>query len=189
MGGVQVTFFNLNRSNRILVVGLLFSSLLLLQGCGSRKPITISSQPEGADIIADGKNIGKTPLKISQDDVFPPRWHGTSYMVKGKLELKKAGCDPFSMNIDDMKLSKDISADLKCRPGAVSTPAVSEPAVAVPRPNEPANGSTSIVTQPVKPTTTDAIEQRLERLKELRDRGAITADEYAAQRKRILDSL
>jgi hypothetical protein len=189
MGGFQVTFFNINRGNRLLLVGLLFSSLLLLQGCGSRKPITISSQPEGADIIADGRNIGKTPMEISQDDIFPPRWHGTSYMVKGKLELKKAGCEPVSMNIDDMKLSKNINADLKCRPGTASTPAASEPAVAQPQPKEPANGNTSIVTQPVKPKTTDAIEQRLNRLKELRDRGVISAKEYAVQRKRILDSL
>ena len=185
-----MTCFSINQNKKILLIGLLASSLLFLQGCGSRKPITISSQPEGADIIADGKNIGKTPMQIDQDEVFPPRWHGSAYMVKGQLEMQKDGCDPVTMNVNDMVLSKDINKELKCRPSALATPEKPAPAVpAKPATSAPAAESSPLASTAGGPATTDEIEERLARLKQLRDRGVISAQEYAAQRKRILDSL
>jgi hypothetical protein len=191
--------FNSNRQQeQILIIGLILSSFLFLQGCGTgRNGITIDSEPQGADILADGKNIGKTPMHIKQDDVFPPHWHGRNYMVKGKLEIQKEDCDGFNMEVNDFVLQKDIKASLKCKPGAVKS--VSEPAPA-PEPKKmeakeakPASAAPAPVpvkAEPSKPAVMDeGIEQRLTKLKSLRDRGVITADEYSAQRKRILDSM
>jgi hypothetical protein len=167
---------------------------LLLQGCAGRTGITIDSNPQGADILADGKNIGKTPMKVEQDDVFPPRWYGATYMVKGDLEIKKSGCDPVKMKVNDQVLSKDITADLECRPGTQpsakqpAAPQVSAPAIAD-QPEQAEPGSSSSKPAPALPAGADAIENRLQHLKGLRDRGVITADEYAEQRKRILDSI
>ena len=175
---------------KIIIVGLLSSSLLLLQGCGSgRKGITIDSDPQGADILADGKNIGKTPMHIKQDDVFPPHWYGRNYMVKGKLEIQKEGCQGVSMEVNDLVLSKDIRKSLTCMPGMVQkAPAADKPAkqmaapVAVPAAveAEPAAKASSADTE---------IEKRLSRLKDLRDRGVISSREYTEQRKRILESI
>lgn len=190
---------SLNSQQRnILIIGLILSSFLFLQGCSGRKGITIDSEPQGANILADGKNIGNTPLHIKQDDVFPPHWHGTSYMVKGKLEIQKEGCESFNMEVNDFVLSKDIKASLNCKPGAAQsmnkpasvsnmpegkdTEAVSDvPAPAAVRAEPPASAKSS--------TVDDEIEKRLTRLKDLHDRGVITSKEYADQRKRILDSI
>lgn len=190
---------SLNSQQRnILIIGLILSSFLFLQGCSGRKGITIDSDPQGASILADGKNIGNTPLHIKQDDVFPPHWHGTSYMVKGQLEIQKEGCDSFNMEVNDFVLSQDIKASLDCRPGAAQsmsvpdtvsdmpevkdTKAVSDvPAPAPVRAEPPASAQSS--------TADDEIEKRLTRLKDLHVRGVITSKEYADQRKRILDSI
>ena len=176
---------------KIIIVGLLSSSLLLLQGCGSgRKGITIDSDPQGADILADGKNIGKTPMHIKQDDVFPPHWYGRNYMVKGVLEIQKEGCEGVSMEVNDLVLSKDIRKSLTCKPGMKQKAPVADkpvkqkgaPVVAAPAAVEPkpAARSSSVDTE---------IENRLSKLKDLRDRGVISSKEYTEQRKRILESI
>jgi uncharacterized protein YceK len=52
---------------RFLVFSLL--ALLLIGGCatmisGTDQPVTFDSMPQGATVIVDGKNIGKTPLIV-----------------------------------------------------------------------------------------------------------------------------
>ena len=187
-----------SQQRNILIIGLILSSFLFLQGCSGRKGITIDSEPQGASILADGKNIGNTPLQIKQDDVFPPRWHGTSYMVKGKLEIQKEGCDSYTMDVNDFVLSKDIRASLNCPPGAAQTMNKPAPVSDMPEVNDtkavpavpaaaPVNGESPASAK--SSTADDEIEKRLSRLKDLLDRGVITSKEYADQRKRILDSI
>ncbi len=161
-------------------VFILFA-LLLLQGCagiGSNKLITVSSEPQGAEVLADGKPVGRTPVQISQVQNFPPRWHGTSYTVKGKLEFRKPGCEPYTLEVNEGMLLKDIHVDLECAPGVgdgkVSGPKESGAGRTAPR------GAAADVRD---------IEARLERLGALRDRGTISEEEYRRQRRRILDSL
>lgn len=189
--------FNIpGHQRKILIIGLLASSLLLLQGCGSRKGITIDSEPQGADILADGKKIGNTPMQIKQDDVFPPHWYGGSYMVKGLLEIKKEGCDDVSMQVNDLVLSKDIKKNLTCKQVAMQKAPVAEkpaekktvsqkPAV---QKAAPAAAPAKVESKPPAKVSSD-IESRLTKLKDLRDRGVISAEEYSEQRKRILESL
>jgi len=185
---------------KIIIVGLLSSLLLLLQGCGSgRKGITIDSDPQGADILADGKNIGKTPMQIKQDDVFPPHWYGRSYMVKGKLEIQKEGCEGVSMEVNDLVLSKDIRKNLTCKPETIQkAPVANMPGKKKPVTQKPAAQKAAPAAIPatvesrpaVKASSVDdEIEKRLSRLKGLRDRGVISSKEYTEQRKRILESI
>jgi hypothetical protein len=181
------------QQHKFLILVLFSVSLLLLQGCGGvRKGITIDSRPQGADILADGKNIGKTPLLIKQDDVFPPHWYGRTYMVKGNLEIQKEGCEGFNMEVNDFVLSKDINANLKCNPGMMQSNApAAVPAAGKPEVEQAVPASSKAEPGAVKKSTSasNEIEQRLSRLKDLRDRGVITAEEYAEQRKRILESI
>ncbi|MEA1888883.1 MAG: PEGA domain-containing protein [Pseudomonadota bacterium] len=183
--------FNIpGHQRQIIIVGLLSSSLLCLQGCGSgRKGITIDSDPQGADILADGKNIGKTPMHIKQDDVFPPHWYGRSYMVKGKLEIQKEGCEGVSMEVNDLALSEDIRKTLKCEPGMTQkTPVADKPAKQNTVPA--ATPSTMDAKPAVKADSVDnELEKRLSILQDLRDRDIITSKEYAEQRKRVLESI
>jgi hypothetical protein len=183
--------------HQCLIIGLLASSLLLLQGCGSgRKGITIDSVPQGADILADGKKIGNTPMQIKQDDVFPPHWYGKSYMVKGLLEIKKEGCEDVSMQVDDLVLSKDIKKNLTCKTVAMQkAPVAEKPATKKPVSQKPvakkaAPAAVPAKVEPKSPAKASSdIEDRLTKLKDLRDRGVISAEEYSEQRKRILESL
>jgi len=183
--------FNIpGHQRKIIVVGLLSSSLLLLQGCGSsRKGITIDSDPQGADILADGKNIGKTPMHIKQDDVFPPHWYGRNYMVKGVLEIQKEGCEGVSMEVNDLVLSKDIRKSLTCEPGMMQK----APVAAKPVKQKAAPAAAPAAVEPkaaAKDSSVDTeIENRLSKLKDLRDRGIISSKEYTEQRKRILESI
>ncbi len=199
--------FNTHGYQKKMIIAVMLSlSLLFLQGCGSgKKGITIDSAPQGADILADGKKIGKTPMQISQDQYFPPRWYGTSYQVKGQLALQMEGCEPVSMEVNDLVLSKDIRKDLKCDTKMMQpSPAVHAPEKPKPDTKQPAMHKAAPASVPAASTATteppapapskksvadDDIEKRLSKLKGLLDRGAITSDEYASQRQRILDSI
>ena len=153
---------------------------LLLQGCagiGGNKPITLSSEPEGAEVLADGRSIGHTPLRITQAEAFPPRWHGTSYTVKGRLEFRRPGCEPRRMEVNEGMLLKDIHVRLKCDPEAMQQQS----------PQSPPQGREGSSTPP--PGQAGDIAGRLETLKALLEQGVITGEEYRQQRRRILDSL
>lgn len=184
-------FTSAKQQYKSIATVLFIFSLLFLQGCGSgKKGITIDSNPQGANVIADGKQIGVTPIHITQDEVFPAHWYGTSYMVKGELKINKDGCEGYSMKVNDAVLMNDITASLKCSPEAMkATPAAIKPAA-----DEAVKKSPVATAKPAAaaqaPVAMDAgIEERLTKLKSLRDKGVISADEYTAQRKRILDSL
>jgi hypothetical protein len=197
-----VKFSSAKQTSKCLAISLFAFSLLALQGCGSgKKGITIDSNPQGANVIADGKNIGVTPIHNIQDEVFPPHWYGSSYMVKGELEINKEGCEGYSMKVNDAVLMNDIKASLKCSHGmpqaipAAAKPATEKtvkdtPAASTAEPVKPAASAKAVSTEAPMPATVNAdIEQRLSKLKSLRDKGVITAEEYSVQRRRILDTL
>ncbi|MFW2440756.1 MAG: SHOCT domain-containing protein, partial [Arenicellales bacterium] len=190
--GYYVKFTSAKQHYKSVATVLFIFSFLFLQGCGSgKKGITIDSNPQGANVIADGKNIGTTPMHITQDEVFPPHWYGSSYMVKGELKINKDGCEGYSMKVNDTVLMNDITARLKCSPEAMkATPAVIEPAAEKAVKKSPVATAKPASAAAQAPVAMDAgIEERLTKLKSLRDKGVISADEYAAQRKRILNSL
>ena len=104
------------RKSKIL---FLLGMSVFLQACGGTRMVKIDSEPPGANVIADGKHIGTTPMQIDTEMVFPPRWYGGSYMVKGNLELQKEGCNKIDMSVNDLVLSKDINKTLDCNQGMV----------------------------------------------------------------------
>lgn len=157
---------------RNILLTALLVCVFYISGCASNRLVTIDSKPQGADVIADGKKIGVTPIEIMPDDVFPPRWIGSSYMVKGKLELVKQDCEPVSMEVNDAVLSKPVSKDLKCSEQSKTVPAVAAEPVSAAKQAKNAN-----------------IEQRLEQLQGLHNKGLISDEEYQAQRQRILSEL
>ncbi len=157
---------------RIHFIWVILVSSVLLMSCESNRVVTVDSYPQGAHVIANGKDIGKTPLKIEPDDVFPPRWFGSNYTVKGKLEFKKPECELVSIKINDSILSKDISQQLTCSDKQVT------------QTNAPAN----LQNKKALPMN-DNIPQRLEKLTQLHRKGLVTDKEYKTQRLRILNEL
>ncbi len=160
----------------IAVLGL-SATALVLQGCLS-VPVNIRSEPSGANVLADGKLIGATPMQIRADRVFPARRKGLDWHREGTLTLERTGCSPKTLEVDNELLKRSLNVDLECRPDApavVSAPAATPASrSAVPRSNVPTSGSTA---------------ERLEELERLRKKDLITDQEYRSIRKRILDQL
>lgn len=129
----------LERNGRRLIHSLKWLGLLaaatVLSGCagtGSSSEsqagrIRITSEPAGAVAYADGAELGATPLQIVPGNHFRSGFVGFSYRYVGKLTIKKAGCEPWSTEVNDAILSKDIHARLKCDPN-VQSPSPPTPA-------------------------------------------------------------
>jgi len=133
--------------------------------------IRITSEPAGAVAYADGTELGATPLDISPGDHFRSGFVGFSYRYYGKLAVKKAGCEPWSTEVNDNILSKDVHVKLKCDPNYQPT-AASDAGTAV-------SGS----------HPTDPMIERLERIETLHKKGLISDEEYKQLRGRIIDKL
>jgi hypothetical protein len=168
--------------HRCIIPALL--GALLLNACaaggssGSRSSITIDSQPQGAKVYAGERALGPTPATIVLDDVFPKRWTSRTekdeegfafYRRLGTLSFRKGGCEPYTLPVDSDTLRDDIKVTLTCDPN-YQPPAGSE--------NEGRDDA-----------PTAAIEQRLRRLDELRQKGLLTEEEYRIQRQRIISEL
>ena len=169
---------------------LLLVTPLFLGACAglgsSSYTIRISSTPSDAVVIANGTEVGKTPLVISPDQTFPPHWQGMAYQATGTLALKKPGCKDYYKTVNDGVLSKDIHINLECSGDVTATPAAESdhttekatPKYEAPIPADPSHGK-----------ATTAIEQRLLELQRLYKKGLITEQEYQATKKRILNEL
>jgi hypothetical protein len=166
------------RTIRTTIAVLSFSATALaLQGCLS-VPINVRSDPSGANVLADGKLIGTTPMQMRADRVFPARRKGLDWHREGTLTLQRTGCAPKTLEVDNELLKRSLNVDLECRadaPAVVSAPATKPTSQSVaPRPSVPTSGSTA---------------ERLEELERLRKKDLITDQEYRSIRKRILDQL
>jgi Short C-terminal domain len=144
-------------------------------GIGPADRITIDSEPRGAQVLVADKPIGVTPVVVALDDVFPMHWTSRTkkddegfafYRRLDTLTIKQPGCDTYSALVDTNDLAHDIKIHLKCDPNY-------KPPVATPA--QPAEAST--------------LEQRLQRLDTLKQKGLISDAEYRAQRQRVLDEI
>jgi hypothetical protein len=134
--------------------------------------ITITSKPIGAAVYADGTEIGATPLQIAPASHFRAGFVGFSYRYTGKLALKKAGCEAWSTEVNDLVLSKDVHAKLKCDPNYKA--ATLQPMGKTPNADA---------------TSGDQPGERLQRIESLRKKGLISEDEYKQLRMRVLEKL
>lgn len=121
--------------------------------------ISVESEPAGADVVVMGKNLGRTPLRIRQDDVFPVTYPPEKLAQYGTIMLKKEGCRDLVQTVDSKVYARGLKARLDC--GA-----------------RPSTGGEA-----------GSAEERLRRLKELLEKGLISEEEAKAARKRILEGL
>jgi len=162
-------------------IGVIIGAFLLLQGCSGssvkqQKP-SVTSEPSGAMVYANGQELGVTPLHQNLYKVFPASWNKLVLQATGALIVKKDGCKDFILNVNDYILSEPIHAKLECNgvnTPVTKTPKVTEKATSIQSPNKESNGST---------------EKRLSEVEGLYKKGVITRDEYQAIRKRILNEL
>lgn len=160
---------------------LMLTMATALAGCAANRAgppdrITIDSSPQGAQVFVADKQIGVTPVLVVLDDIFPMRWTSRTkqddegfafYRRLDTLTIKQAGCETYSALVDTSDLSRDIKINLKCDPNY-------KPPVAI---------------TPAPPARTETLEQRLQRLETLKQKGLISNEEYRTQRQRVLDEI
>ncbi len=148
-----------------------FFSLLLLAGCSSggsafppagNAPFKVESDPAGAAVYVMGENMGVTPMQISHTDVFPNIYPRQKESLYGKIILRKAGCKDYTRTVSGDITGFGLHAKLDCGSPTPSTAA-----------------------QPASET----VEQRLDKVKELLNKGLISEDEAKKARARILNEL
>jgi hypothetical protein len=154
-------------------------NILLVAGCSSTgggnnlfpstadNLIKIESDPSGAEVYVMGEKLGMTPIKISQNDVFPNTYPKEKESVYGRITLKKAGCSDFTRTVSVEIRSVGLHAQLDC--GDIH-PAASRTSRDAPRSIEP-------------------VEQRLGKIKGLLDKGLITEEEAKKAREHVLNDL
>jgi PEGA domain len=163
----------LNRSAKTLVL----FNLLLVASCSSTKPgdlfpaagnnpIKVDSVPSGADVYVMGEKVGVTPLEISRKEVFPNTFPGNKESVYGRITVKKEGCSDYTRTVNAEISNNGLHAKLDC--GDIY----------------PASPGTSNI-----PRTSETVEQRLEKIKDLQDKGLITEEEAKKARARVLNDL
>jgi len=162
---------------------LAFFTLLFAAGCSSTegvsnnlgnlfpsaedKPIRIDSDPSGAGVYVMGEKVGVTPLAISRKDVFPITYPKEREFLYGKVTLKKEGCLDFARTVNPKIIDGGLHAQLSCGDLTSVAPPTSMDA----------------------PHTNETVEQRLEKIKELLNKGLITEEEAKKARERVLNDL
>lgn len=155
---------------------LILFNFLLMAGCsgtGSFFPtsgdqaIGIDSIPPGVDVYVMGEKIGVTPLQVSRKDVFPHIYPREKESVYGKITLKKEGCADYTRIVSTEIVSNGLHAQLDC--GDKRT-APSPASVAA-------------------PVTGETAEQRLEKIRDLLNKGLITEEDAKKARERIVNEL
>jgi hypothetical protein len=147
--------------NLVLVAGCSSTSADLFPAAGNN-PIKIESIPSGAEVYVMGEKVGVTPLQINHKDVFPNTYPRDKESVYGRITLKKEGCADFTRTVSGEISNSGLHAKLDC--------ADINPAATPPRSSETA-------------------EQRLNKIKDLLNKGLITEEEAKKARERIINDL
>ena len=125
-------------------------------------PFKVESVPAGAEVYVMGKSLGVTPMQLSRTDVFPNIYPKEKESLYGKITLRKEGCKDYTRSVSGDITGFGLHAKLDCGSPTPSTAA-----------------------QPPSET----VEQRLDKVKELLNKGLISEDEAKKARERILNSL
>lgn len=99
------------------------------------------------------------------------------YQAQGVLMVKMDGCEDFTLQVNDYILSNPIHAELVCN-DKITPDAKSKGNLGVKSPVGESFASPQ-----------SGIEVRLNELKNLYERGVITAEEYSETRERILNEI
>ena len=91
-------------------------------GSGSQsngKQIEIRSNPAGAEVLANGRHIGITPVTVTPANTWTTglvtaKDYGVNYQYTGTLAIRMPGCKEYTANVDDYFLSKDVAVQLEC---------------------------------------------------------------------------
>ncbi len=161
-------------------------------GLGERpSQLAVVSDPAGAEVHVMGAQVGVTPLLIDHRQLFPATYPPAAQAHYGSVELRRDGCRSVTRTVSSRDLARGLDIRLDCAPGDGRPRAAAVPAAAVPSTatRAPAPAPAAAASGAAPPADTAAIEARLRRVQELRERGVISEAELQAQRRRILGEL
>lgn len=177
-----------------LGLSLLMTGLAGCTGLGSiagNDTLSIESTPPEATVFVMEEAVGKTPIELSQQTLFPSTYAPDKQHLYGQVILRKPGCEDHEARISSSAIARGLQVTLKC--GEVAKQVATTPSAA-PSANkmeeathEPAIAETP-ATLPVSQGSLPA-KERLQRIDELKREGLIDEGEYREVRQRILDSL
>jgi len=177
---------------------ILPGAVVLLTACagsstqpGPGEQTNIGTEPAGATVVVDGDEIGITPMTVKPGDAFPAGFVGMTYQANSKLKFIKYGCKTVKVKVNDaLLMTGRIFAKLECSDVIAREQVQQRPPMAAPAPVRQMTPMKSMPVAPaVEKTTESAIEQRLSKLRSLRDKGVISEQEYQKNRTRILSEL
>ncbi len=172
-------------------------SLALASGCSNKTLndyVTLNSNseiitdPPGARVVVDDKEVGTTPMKFEGENIFPPHWEGTSYMVKSKLVIKKPGCKTVTQIIKD-PIPEKISITLDCQQGYMAAKPQAAQQAEQPVMHKQTHRKAMPAPAVAAPVMSRSIEERLIQVQNLHKKGLISDAENAELRKKILKGL
>ena len=197
--------FTLRSSSSVYLVVLL-SALLALTGCSAvkklnpfskskdetaapavasgeftgRGPVALETNPPGATIITLGRILGKSPLRVEENDIFPSIYANELKPIYGKVRFKLKGCKSVTRQITPEDIAAGVKIDLEC--GDAVTPSANSSQ------SDSAQSSDSFDASINSPLYSgdNNVKVRLLRIKNLLEEGLITQDEANTIRRRIL---
>jgi hypothetical protein len=160
-------------------IALAIFNLLFVAACSStggagsyfpaagNNPIKVESVPTGAEVYVMGEKVGVTPLEINRKEVFPNTYPRDKESVYGRIIIKKEGCSDFTRTVSAEISNAGLHARLDCGDLYPAPPGASSGAS---RNNQ-------------------TVEQRLENIKDLLNKGLITEEEAKKARERVINDL
>lgn len=178
-------------SQPVYTIAVLLGTLLapvFLWGAGTdslfkARRFLVDSTPAGADVFVIGGKLGKTPIRLSERDIYPNWYPDEQAHLYGMVILRKAGCSEFSKRLTLDDIGKGIQVQLDCSqddaPAKQAPPAVDA---------QQAPMESGAAEEPAQPATMQRRLRQLRVLQELLDDGFITGEQERNIRKRVLNA-
>lgn len=196
-----------NTYSSAVCLAILLSALLALTGCSTvkklnpfakdkdevaaapvasgeftgRGPVALETNPPGASVITLGRILGKTPLRVEENDIFPSIYAPELKPIYGRIRFKLKGCKSVTRQMTPEDIAAGVKVDLECGEAATRS-AASKQGSSAPSSD---NFDTSI-NAPLY-SGDNNVKVRLLRVKNLLEEGLITQDEANTIRRRILE--
>jgi hypothetical protein len=78
----------------------------------------VESTPDGADVFVIGGKLGKTPIRLSERDIYPNWYPDEQAHLYGMVILRKTGCNEFSKRLTLDDIGKGVQVRLDCNQDA-----------------------------------------------------------------------
>ncbi|MES9832674.1 MAG: PEGA domain-containing protein [Candidatus Thiodiazotropha sp. DIVDIV] len=188
---------------RISCLSILLSQLQACTGIGEvsgEMPLRIETIPSGATVYIMEKAVGKTPMEITQSQLYPTAYDVSKKDHYGNITIRKAECEDYTQRVKYQEFSKGLKIELACGEFSAKrvkteqeqtkhTDTENRPSVKKQKIEEQTKALKYSADEASQNTSEANIKQRLIRLDSLHQENLISDEEYQSARKKILSEL